>query len=87
MVKESSQQVVKAGEDRMSDHPQQVTVRSAGSRARVMGALQVLWQVSRSMCLAIKILEENLGSKILDISRSNVFSVMPPQARETKEKK
>ena len=34
----------------------------------------------------IKILEENIGSKILDISCSNIFSDMSPQARETKEK-
>ena len=34
----------------------------------------------------IKILEENTGSKILDIAHSNVFSDMSPQARETKEK-
>ena len=34
----------------------------------------------------IKILEENIGSKILDISQSNIFSDMSLQARETKEK-
>ena len=34
----------------------------------------------------IKVLEENIGSKILDIAHSNVFSDMSPQARETKEK-
>ena len=31
----------------------------------------------------IKILEENIGSKILDIAHSNILS---PQARETQEK-
>ena len=34
----------------------------------------------------IKILEENIGSKILDIVHSNIFSDISPQARETKEK-
>ena len=33
----------------------------------------------------IKTLEENIGSKILDISHSNIFSAISPQARETKE--
>ena len=32
----------------------------------------------------IKILEENIGSKILDISLRNTFSDISPQARETK---
>ena len=35
----------------------------------------------------IKILEENIGSKILDIGHSNILSDLSPQARETKEKK
>ena len=34
----------------------------------------------------IKILEENTGSKILDIACSNILSDISPQARETKEK-
>ena len=34
----------------------------------------------------IKILEENIGSKILDIAHSNTVSDTSPQARETKEK-
>ena len=34
----------------------------------------------------IKILEENIGIKISDIVRSNIFSDISPQARETKEK-
>ena len=34
----------------------------------------------------IKILEENLGSKISDIALSNILSDISPQARETKEK-
>ena len=34
----------------------------------------------------IKILEENIGSKISDISWSNIFANMPPRARETWEK-
>ena len=34
----------------------------------------------------IKVLEENIGSKISDIARSNFFSDISPQARETKEK-
>ena len=34
----------------------------------------------------IKILEENTGSKFLDISHSNIFSDISPQAREKKEK-
>ena len=32
----------------------------------------------------IKIIEENIGSKILDIAHSNIFSDISPQARETK---
>ena len=34
----------------------------------------------------IKILEENIGSKILDIAHNNIFSDVSPRARETKEK-
>ena len=34
----------------------------------------------------IKILEENIGGKISDISHSNIFPNRSPQARETKEK-
>ena len=34
----------------------------------------------------IKIIEENIGSKIVDIARSNIFSDISPQVRETKEK-
>ena len=34
----------------------------------------------------IKILQENIGSKILDISHSNIFPDISPRARETKEK-
>ena len=34
----------------------------------------------------IKILEENIGSKISDIACSNVLSCMFPQAKDTKEK-
>ena len=34
----------------------------------------------------IKILEENIGSKLLDISRNNIFSNISPWARETKGK-
>ena len=34
----------------------------------------------------IKILEENIGSKISDIAHSNILSDMSPQAKETKEK-
>ena len=36
--------------------------------------------------MTIKIPEENIGSKILNISSSNIFSNISPQARETKEK-
>ena len=35
----------------------------------------------------IKILEENIGSKISDIAYSNIFSDISPQAREKKKKK
>ena len=35
---------------------------------------------------AITILEEDIGSKILDIAHSNILSDTSPQARETKEK-
>ena len=34
----------------------------------------------------IKILEENIGSKILNIAHSSISSNVTPQARETKEK-
>ena len=34
----------------------------------------------------IKILEENIGSKILDIACINFFRTLSPQARETKNK-
>ena len=34
----------------------------------------------------IKIIEENIGSKIVDIARSNIFSDISLQASETKEK-
>ena len=34
----------------------------------------------------IQIVEENIGSKILDITHSNILSDISPQARETKEK-
>ena len=37
-------------------------------------------------CETIKILEENIGSKISDICRSNIFSDILSWARETKEK-
>ena len=35
---------------------------------------------------SIKILEENIGSNLYDISHRNFFQDMPPKARETKEK-
>ena len=35
---------------------------------------------------AITILEEDIGSKILDIAHSNILSDISPQARETKKK-
>ena len=35
----------------------------------------------------IKLLEENIGSKISDIAHSNILSDISPQARETKGKK
>ena len=35
----------------------------------------------------IKIVEENIGSNISDIAHSSILSDIPPQARETKEKK
>ena len=35
---------------------------------------------------AIKILEENIDSKISDIACSNIFSDISPQAKEIKEK-
>ena len=34
----------------------------------------------------IKILEETIGSKIMDVFCSNIFSDIAPRARETKEK-
>ena len=38
------------------------------------------------MLKTIKILKDNMYSKILDISHSNIFSDTSPRARETKEK-
>ena len=35
---------------------------------------------------SIKLLEENIGSKLFDINLSNIFLDMFPQARETKAK-
>ena len=37
-------------------------------------------------CETIKILEGNIGSKISDISHSNIFGDIFPRARKTKEK-
>ena len=37
-------------------------------------------------CKIIKILEENIGGKISDISRSNIFANISPRERESKEK-
>ena len=37
-------------------------------------------------CKTIKLLEENIGSKISNISLSTIFSVIIPWAREVKEK-
>ena len=34
----------------------------------------------------IEILQENMGSKVLDISHRNIFSDISPQGKETKEK-
>ena len=34
----------------------------------------------------IKVLEENIGRKILDIPCSNIFTDMPPKARDIKER-
>ena len=34
----------------------------------------------------IRILEENIGSNLFDISHSNFFQVMSPKAKETKAK-
>ena len=34
----------------------------------------------------LKIVEENIGSKILDIASNNILLDISPQARETKEK-
>ena len=34
----------------------------------------------------IKVLEENIGRKISDIPCSNIFTVMSPRARDTKER-
>ena len=37
-------------------------------------------------CDTIKIIEENIGRKISDISRSNIFTDMSPRARDIKER-
>ena len=34
----------------------------------------------------VKFLKENIGSNLMDISLTNIFLNMSPQARETKEK-
>ena len=36
-------------------------------------------------CDTMKVLEENIGRKILDIPLSNIFTDMSPKARDTKE--
>ena len=38
-------------------------------------------------CDTIKVLEENIGSKISDIPCSNIFANISPRAREIKENK
>ena len=38
-------------------------------------------------CKTIKILEENIGSKISDILHSNIFANISPRARKTKREK
>ena len=35
----------------------------------------------------IRILKENIGSKILDIAHSNIFTDMSPKARDIKERR
>ena len=37
-------------------------------------------------CNTIKVLEENIGRKISDIPRNNIFTDMPPGARDRKER-
>ena len=37
-------------------------------------------------CNTIKILEEDIGRKISDISRSNIFTDMSPKARDRKKR-
>ena len=44
------------------------------------------WIINLNVRLkTIKVLEEDIDSKISDISHSNIFSAMSPWARETKE--
>ena len=37
-------------------------------------------------CDTIKVLEENIGRKISDIPRCNIYTDMPPRARDIKER-
>ena len=38
------------------------------------------------ICDTISVLEENVGKKISDISRSNIFTDMSPRAKDIKER-
>ena len=38
-------------------------------------------------CDTIKVIQENIGSKILDITHSNIFANISPRAREVKKNK
>ena len=45
------------------------------------------WIKDRNIkCETVKVLEENIGRKISDIPRSNIFADIFPRAREIKEK-
>ena len=39
-----------------------------------------------TFCDTIKVLEENIGRKILDITHGNIFTGMSPRARDIKER-
>ena len=49
--------------------------------------INLKWTKDLNICFeTIKVLEENMGSKSLDISHRNIFSDISPQARITKQK-
>ena len=46
----------------------------------------VNWYLHRSLAMFVKVLEENIGRKISDISCSNIFTYISPRAKDIKER-